>query len=139
VSCPAPSLGSPRVGHGDEGVDPARLGVDAPGRGVPGDRHGHGAVAELGEGVSFGDVALTHVVAERDDEVGATFEQSDKSAAGADGGQLAVVAHQHQGGTRTVDCEGDTGEVGVVSHAGFVDQHDGALVEDGLAVVEAPQ
>ncbi len=37
------------------------------------------------------------------------------------------------------DGEDEAGEVGVVGHPGFVDHHDGPVVEGDLAVVEAPQ
>jgi hypothetical protein len=48
-----------------------------------------------------------------------------------------VVAYQDEMRSRSVDGEGEAGEVGVVGHAGFVDEHDGPVVQSLGAVVES--
>ena len=66
---------------------------------------------------------------ECDGEVGAALEEGGEGAAGADGGELAVIADEHQRRAGAFDGEDEAGEVGVVGHAGLVDDDDGAGVE----------
>ncbi len=68
----------------------------------------------------------------------AVDERSERTA-GSDGGELVMITDEHERRVRLVDGEGQAGEVGVVGHAGLVDDHDGARVEGHLAVVESPE
>ncbi len=59
---------------------------------VPVDRFGDVAGPELGQGVALGDVALAHVLPQHVNRSGVALKYGAHGPAGADGGQLAVVA-----------------------------------------------
>ena len=64
--------------------------------GIPADRRGDVAVAELRERSTFGRVGVADVVAERPKLLGVAFGKCGEDATGADGAELAVVAHDDQ-------------------------------------------
>ena len=95
--------------------------------------------SKFGKRGPFGGVVLSDVVVEGDGEVGVAVDERGERSAGSDGGELVVVTDEHQAGVGVLDGEGEAGEVGVVGHAGLVDDDDGARVEGVVAVVESPQ
>ncbi len=66
---------------------------------------------------------------EGDHHLGPPLQQGGEGAAGTDGGELPVIADQDELRVRPFDGQDEAGQVGVVGHAGFVDDHDGAVVE----------
>ena len=115
----------PGFGHRGERLDPVGSGVDAAGRRVPVDRRGDGPVAKFGERVAFAGIVLSDVVVEGDGELGVAVDERGERTAGSDGGELVVVTDEHERRVGVLDGERKAGEVGVVGHAGLVDDHDG--------------
>jgi hypothetical protein len=90
------------------------------------------------QGQALGRVGLSQVVPQRPDVVGVTGGQGFEGAAGADGVQLAVIAHGHQLGPRGGHRPQQFGDIGVGGHGGFVQYQDMARCKDLPAVLEAP-
>ncbi len=67
---------------------------------VPGDRFGHFAVAQLGQGPAFAGVALAAVLDEAVDRVGVAAYQGGERPARPDRAELVVVADYHEFGAR---------------------------------------
>ena len=91
---------------------------------VPGRRAGHLPGPQLVEGVALGRVTLAHVLGEGQDVAGVTAGQGFEGTAGADGVELAVVAHDDgpcPGGCYRTE---QLGHFGVGGHAALVqDEH----------------
>ena len=97
------------------------------------------AVAELRQSDAFGRVVLADVLDEAVHGRMPPVDQRAEPAAGTDGGQLPVIAHHDHFRLGVVGGDEETVEVGVVGHAGLVQDHDGGVVECQLVVVDAPQ
>ena len=129
----------PGLDHAGEGLGPVRRQrCAAPGE-VPVDRLLHVSVAQLGQGGSFGRVALADVVIEGGEDLGVTVQQRGDGAAGSDGRELPRVTDQDDLRPRLLDLGDEPEEVGIGGHGGFVDDHDAAVVEGDEVVVEAPE
>jgi hypothetical protein len=90
------------------------------------------------ESGALGRVALAQVLVEDGDDVGGPVEQGLEGAAGADRGELAGIAHDHEPAAGPVDAQQQAGEVDVRRETGLVEHHHGAAVERELSVVESP-
>ena len=130
---------SPLVDHLREGLGASGGDGGASGPGVPGDTVRHGPVAEVVEGGPFGGVGLADVLIEGGDDAGASFEEGVDGTAGTDGGELTLVADEHELRAGPLDPDGKAEQVGIGGHGGLVEDHHGALVEDVVMVVEPPQ
>ena len=106
--------------------------------GEPFDRVLDVAVAQLGEGFSFGEVDLADVVGETPDVTVEAAHECFESAAGTDCGQLAGVADEHELRAGVGGVVEQPAKVVVVGHTGLVEHHQRAPIEDDAAAVEAP-
>ena len=97
-------VGEPAVDDGAVELVTVRGGDDALVAGEPVDRGVDVAGAELGEGLAFGDVGLADVLGEFPDAATESFREGSEAAAGADGGELAVVADEDQLRPRRARC-----------------------------------
>jgi hypothetical protein len=67
------------------------------------------------------------------------IEDGVDGATGSDGGQLALVADEHEFGVGSLDPDGEPQQVSISGHGGLVEHDHGLLVENLLAVVEPPE
>ena len=99
---------------------PVGDGMDAPGPGVPADRGGDVAVAQLGQGGPLAGLGLAQVVAQRPHLLGVAGAQGGEGAAGADGVELAVVADDDHLGPGPLHRPQQPGQVDIGGHPGLV-------------------
>ncbi len=105
---------------------------------VPVDGVGDPAATELLERASLARISLADVLVENLDSIAVAADEGLEAAAGVDGAELVVVADDDGLGPGHVDGGEELEQGPVVGHAGFVDQHHGAVVEAQVAVFEAP-
>jgi hypothetical protein len=106
--------------------------------GVPAHRPQQVPGPQLVKGVALARVPLAHIVPQRPDVAMVAPDQGFEGTPGADGVELAKIAHDDgpcPGGFHGAE---ELGHVGIRGHAGFVQEHNVAGGQPVTAVIEAP-